>query len=71
MNRTHSIRCHRCHQFVAVDFTIGPHAPPYSPGWAPLFPDDKTWFSGQCPNCGSQNSIRKPLWAKEERPRST
>lgn len=66
MSRTQSVRCFKCHAFVTVVFTLGPHAPPSAVGWAPLFPDDKTWFSGDCPKCGAQNSVRKPTWAKEK-----
>lgn len=46
------IRCHKCHEFVRVNFT-------YAGG------PDGNWWEGRCPNCQTKNLMCKPSWTKE------
>ena len=65
--RRHSIRCHKCHDFVEVEFTRGPIAPLDLVGRSRrsgLTAKDFAWFAGECPRCGATNYLRKPSWVK-------
>ena len=53
--RRHSCRCHKCHDFVEVEFTRGPSAPLDVVGRSRrsgLTAKDFAWFAGECPRCG-------------------
>ena len=50
--REATIRCYKCHAFVALEFT-------------PVGGPAGSWWHGVCSACGATNLIRKPGWTKQ------